>query len=367
MTRRLTGIVVTRQQHSWELAWDRTVSFLLVDGLHDYASVARDFDHFEPWLATGSYVAFHDFADYFPGVRRFVREVLASGRYTEVAVVGSMILLRKVAETAPRERSPGPVVDRAPPSAAPLVSCVMATYDRPHLVPQAVASFLRQTHPAIELLVVDDGPESLAPALPDDPRIRHIRLDRRRTIGAKRNIGCEAARGEILANWDDDDWYAPRRIAYQVQELVASGADVSGLNTLLYFRPEGRRAWRYRWPTSSRPWVHDAVLIFSRELWRRNPFPDTNMGIDCRMLWTSVPKQVHVAADESIYVGMVHGANTSPKNVQHGQWTAVPVEEVEALLGDDLEFFCQAFVPAARTPSPHGAGAGGGVAAGSGA
>jgi glycosyltransferase involved in cell wall biosynthesis len=216
----------------------------------------------------------------------------------------------------------------------------MATYDRPHLVPRAVAALLAQTHPAVELLVVDDGPESLAPLLPDDDRVRHLRLDRRRSIGAKRNLGCEAARGDVLANWDDDDWYAPWRLAYQLEQLTTGGADICGLAHLLYVDPVGGRAWRYRWPAAHRPWVHDAVLTFTRDFWRRNPFPDTSMGIDCRMLWTPRPKRILALSDERFYVGMVHGANTTPKNTTNGLWSRIGIDAIEALVGaDDLAFY----------------------------
>ena len=47
--------------------WNRPIGFLLIDGLHDYPSVARDFHHFESWVMPGGFVAFHDYADYYPG------------------------------------------------------------------------------------------------------------------------------------------------------------------------------------------------------------------------------------------------------------------------------------------------------------
>jgi glycosyltransferase involved in cell wall biosynthesis len=217
---------------------------------------------------------------------------------------------------------------------APLVSCVMPTYDRRALVPGAIAGFLRQDHPNAELLVVDDGPESLADLIPDDPRVRHLRLERRLSIGAKRNLGCEAARGALIANWDDDDWYAPWRLSCEIAALEESGADVVGLNHLLYLEPAARRAWRYAWPPHGRPWLHDAVLLFTRDLWRRNPFPDTSRGIDCRFLWSPVRKRIKAIPDERFYVGIIHSTNTSPKNTRHGLWSPHPMQAIEALMGD---------------------------------
>ncbi len=78
-----------------QVAWQEMIALLVIDGLHDYANVARDFFHFEPWLADGGYVAFHDYAGYFPGVMAFVDELLAAGGYSKVHSAGSLIVLRK--------------------------------------------------------------------------------------------------------------------------------------------------------------------------------------------------------------------------------------------------------------------------------
>jgi hypothetical protein len=91
----LTDHVVVVQRHPHEAPWHDPIAFLLIDGLHDYPSVSRDFWHFEPWLPQGAYVAFHDYADYYPGVTVFVDELLATGAYALVARVDSLILLRR--------------------------------------------------------------------------------------------------------------------------------------------------------------------------------------------------------------------------------------------------------------------------------
>jgi SAM-dependent methyltransferase len=79
-----------------DLGWDRPVQFLLIDGLHDYASVAADFRSFERWLLAGACIAFHDYAPAFPGVLRFVDELLRQPAYRPVTLRGSMILVQYV-------------------------------------------------------------------------------------------------------------------------------------------------------------------------------------------------------------------------------------------------------------------------------
>jgi cephalosporin hydroxylase len=90
-----TSFVEIIPQYSFEVTWEKPICLLLVDGLHDYTNVSRDFFHFEPWLVPGAYIAFHDYADYFPGVKTFVGEILASGRYQQVHCAASLMIVQK--------------------------------------------------------------------------------------------------------------------------------------------------------------------------------------------------------------------------------------------------------------------------------
>ena len=81
---------------SYEVEWDRPIGLLLINGLHDYVNVARDFFHFEKWIVAGGYVAFHDYADYYPGVQTFVNEILRGGQYRRVERARSMIVVQKI-------------------------------------------------------------------------------------------------------------------------------------------------------------------------------------------------------------------------------------------------------------------------------
>jgi Methyltransferase domain/Glycosyl transferase family 2 len=330
----LTDLVETVQQRSYEVRWNRPIGVLLIDGLHDYANVSRDFWHFEKHVVAGGYVAFHDYADYYPGVKALVHEVLATGRYRRVHLARSLMVVQKTAAA--------PQIVRTP--ARPLVSCVLPTFDRPAFAAHAVELFLRQDHEPRELIVVDDGTQSVAPLLPSDERIRHLRVDGRRTIGAKRNLGCAAARGELLANWDDDDWMSPRRLSVQVDALTRTDAEVCGLNRILYYEPATDRAWRYVYPWDSAKWASDGTLLYTRAFWSGNPFPDTSGGIDLRFLRAGRVRKLVPLDDESVYVGMIHPANTSRKHTRQSVWRPIPSERIHELLGGDLAVYARVFM-----------------------
>lgn len=104
----------------------------------------------------------------------------------------------------------------------PLVSAIMlASYPkRAGMIAQACASFLWQTYPNLELVVVNDG----EPLVSLDPRVRVVQAQPGLTIGDKRNLGILAARGKYVATWDDDDISFPERIALHVKELRGDGA-----------------------------------------------------------------------------------------------------------------------------------------------
>jgi methyltransferase family protein len=97
----LSPFVEIVQAQAEDVPWSEPLCLLLIDGLHDYPNVLKDFSHFEPHLVDNALVAFHDYAKYFPGVPAFVDELSASGRYETVARARSLIVLRKLALEPP--------------------------------------------------------------------------------------------------------------------------------------------------------------------------------------------------------------------------------------------------------------------------
>ena len=240
-----------------------------------------------------------------------------------------------------------PSIDRSPdPSSGgddasiPLVSCLMPTRDRRKFVPRAVEHFLRQTHPRRELVVVDDGQRPVEDLLPPDPRIRYHRVERPMMLGAKRNLACSLAAGELLAHWDDDDWMADHRLSAQVRALTSTpGAEACGLSSVRFFDPAAGRAWEYRWTDRDRAWVAGGTLLFRRAAWERRPFPEVRTGEDTRWVWALPPAAVAQMGDVSLYAALVHPGNTSRKRTAEARWHPLPLSAVQAQLGDDWRFY----------------------------
>ena len=211
---------------------------------------------------------------------------------------------------------PRPAAAATPKPPVPLVTAIMPTRDRPELALQAVRYFCAQDYPNKELVVVEDGTASLAGRLPDDSRIRYIATGvAARSIGAMRNEACRLARGEIVAHWDDDDWYGPERLTRQVTTIKTGEADITALRGSLMLDLSTWRFWRCRPDLHRRLFVrdvHGGTLVYRRRVWEEKArFPDCSLAEDAAFLEQAVRRGARLRAvdAEGIFVYVRHGTN----------------------------------------------------------
>lgn len=111
----------------------------------------------------------------------------------------------------------------------PVISVVIPTYRRAHILGAAIESALAQTYRNFEVLIVDDGSpddtESVARRFTDqDARVRYVRHVANRGLPAARNTGIHAARGRYIAFLDDDDRWDPRKLERQLHTIKSLDA-----------------------------------------------------------------------------------------------------------------------------------------------
>ncbi|OLT10607.1 hypothetical protein BJF78_28620 [Pseudonocardia sp. CNS-139] len=120
---------------------------------------------------------------------------------------------------AARDRARAAARPPPAPPAGPLATVVVCTLGREPGLRDVVRAVLDQTHPAIELVVVDNDPASgqvpVWLAGIDDPRLRVV-AQPVRGLSDARNAGLAAASGEIVVFTDDD----ARPDRHWVAELV---------------------------------------------------------------------------------------------------------------------------------------------------
>lgn len=198
----------------------------------------------------------------------------------------------------------GPTVDSRP--RGELVSCIMVTRNRPHFVRQALRYFTRQTYAAKELIVVDDGDQSVESDCSGQDGVRYVRLDRPATTGAKLNVGIELAQGDLLQKLDDDDYYGPDFLATAVRHVPGKGRDsvIVAWDCFLAIIT-GDPVLRF----SGHGWTIGNTFCFTRKFWSRAPFRDLARGSDSAFLRSQPGYLVRVCAHEQCIV-VRHGMNT---------------------------------------------------------
>lgn len=104
---------------------------------------------------------------------------------------------------------------------SPLVSVVVPTYNRAHLIGRTIESALGQTYPNLELVIIDDGSTDdteglIQKSYGGDPRVRYFKQANGGPSRA-RNAGLERAKGDYVALLDSDDTWSPWKIDLQVR------------------------------------------------------------------------------------------------------------------------------------------------------
>jgi glycosyltransferase involved in cell wall biosynthesis len=125
-------------------------------------------------------------------------------------------------------------------ASTPTFSVIIPTYGRARFLEEAVGSVLRQTVSDLECIVVDDASQTPV-ELEDDPRIRVIYRPENGGPAAARNSGLAEAKGKFITFLDDDDVYAPDRLAIAAEGLGHAPVAICWSRTLDPNAPGGGR------------------------------------------------------------------------------------------------------------------------------
>ena len=105
----------------------------------------------------------------------------------------------------------------------PLVSVCTPTFNRRPFISTMFQCFLNQTYAKdrMEWIIVDDGTDPIEDLIKEAniPQIQYFRVDKKMTLGAKRNFMHTKTRGSIIVYMDDDDYYPPERVSHAVETL----------------------------------------------------------------------------------------------------------------------------------------------------
>lgn len=109
------------------------------------------------------------------------------------------------------------------PDPSPLVSIILCTYNRAHLVKRAIASVLTQSYRNWELIIIDDGSaddtwQVVMPVVQSDPRVTYC-YHANTGLARSRNIGIALASGKYTTFLDSDDEYRDNHLSVRIDVM----------------------------------------------------------------------------------------------------------------------------------------------------
>ena len=218
----------------------------------------------------------------------------------------------------------------------PQVSCLMVTLDRLALSKRSIRCFAEQTYPNRELLIVTDGKPRFRRALErfvEEQGIERVRFvypsEERLTLGRLRNISVEAAAGEIICQWDDDDCNHPERVALQVEHMLKQNARACFLTDHLQFLEANRALFWIDWTVGGTIVGKEQRVPGSLMMYREERFRYPENGYYARqgedsMLLESLYGELpvaHFTGMGHLYLYQYHGRNTFSKEHHHHMTT----------------------------------------------
>jgi glycosyltransferase involved in cell wall biosynthesis len=182
-------------------------------------------------------------------------------------------------------------------STAP-VSVIIPTFNRAHMVTEAIESVFQQTVAPSDIIVVDDGStdgtrERLAAYI---DRINYVYQDNQ-GVSAARNAGVRAARSPWIAFLDSDDEWHPRKLELQLR-YIAEHPETSLLGTMTFVDPSKS------WPPLPKTGQVPSQRIVFEDVVIRSPFATSSVIVrkDCFEAIGCFDRMLQGPEDRDMYI-----------------------------------------------------------------
>ena len=130
------------------------------------------------------------------------------------------------------------------------MTIVTAAYNAERFLSATIDSVRAQTFGDFEYIIIDDGSRDgtadvVRRHMDEEPRVRLVQQSNR-GLAATRNAGIRAARGELIAFLDHDDFWRPEKLALQIAALDANPkADVASCYSAVIGSDGAQLGWQF--------------------------------------------------------------------------------------------------------------------------
>lgn len=165
----------------------------------------------------------------------------------------------------------------------PPVSIVTCT-KRHYCLKNLFENYSRQKYPYKELIIILNNKslklDDYIKAAKSYKDVRIYQVPEHISLGQCLNYGAELSRHDLIAKFDDDDYYAPDYLSESVRAMLQTNADIVGKRAhYMYLSGKKRLLLRYASMANQYvPMVQGATLLVKRQVFSRVSFPDRNQG-----------------------------------------------------------------------------------------
>jgi glycosyltransferase involved in cell wall biosynthesis len=165
------------------------------------------------------------------------------------------------------------------------VSVIIPSFNREKLLSNAIDSALRQTLPASEVIVVDDGSEDNTQAVVRKygSQVVYIRQENK-GVGSARNLGISVAKGKYISFLDSDDMWLDFKLAMQVA-ILEKLPEIGFLFTEFFVLKDDSR----KIPKGSQHWLEHAAdwtTMYDKVYGGSELYPEFKNGREDFMVYT---------------------------------------------------------------------------------
>ena len=181
----------------------------------------------------------------------------------------------------------------------PWVSVCTPTFNRRPFIPAMLQCFAHQTYPRdrMEWIIIDDGTDPIEDLVASHPCVKYFRLEEKISLGKKRNMMHDQARGDIIVYMDDDDYYPPERVSHAVATLLnhqkrKTGIKLAGSSEMcIYFKSENHRF--------SEPFPLDPTNQWCGQMVQFGPYGPNHATAATFAFWKELLTDLNLAYDET--------------------------------------------------------------------
>jgi len=145
----------------------------------------------------------------------------------------------------------------------PRVSIIIPTYNRAHLIENAINSSLKNEYGNIEVIVIDDGSmdetEKIIKGI-DDIRIKYIKHEKRMGAPKTKADGVKYSSGEYILFGEDDVLYDSDYIGKLMNCMVRNNADIVAGRIIYMKSNESKKEALERWNQVNKPLIDIKII-----------------------------------------------------------------------------------------------------------